>query len=114
MEKLDEEIIKSMKKRNLYYKALASFVIFILIVIKDISVSYFRVIPIRGPLNTMISWFLILPFSIVGFALSFIVVRHYYNYSVSSRRLFMDGVLLLSLPNLLYILYFFVQFFFTF
>ena len=99
-----------MKSRKLHYSALVSFVIFLVIATKDILVSYLELIPERGPLNAMVSWFLILPLSIIGFTLSVIVIKHYCGYMISRRMILLDGVLLLSLPTIMYISYFFIQF----
>lgn len=98
-----------MGNKKLFYSPLASFIIFLVIVAKDILVGYFEIIPIRSPQNRLVSWFLILPLIIIGFILSIKIVKHYYNYIISNRRVLVDWVLLLSLPTFLYISYFVIR-----
>jgi magnesium-transporting ATPase (P-type) len=103
-----------MQRKNLYYNALISFIIFIIIVCKDILVSYIQIIPERSPLNRLISWLLILPFSIIGTILSIKVVKYYIFYWNDKHRILIDKILILSLPILLYISYFIFQFIISF
>lgn len=98
-----------MKNRKLFYNALASFIIFLVIIAKDILVDYLKIIPVRSPQNRLVSWFLILPLLIIGFILSIKIVRHYCNYIISNRRVLVDWALLLSLPTFLYISYFVIR-----
>ena len=89
-------------------RALISFLIFIIIILQDYWVSYLRMIPERSPLNREISWFIILPLSALGVIFSVqIVIGNFYKKTNEKKRL-ININFILSLPCLLYCLFFFV------
>lgn len=94
-----------MDKKNLFYKALVSFIFFIVIAVRALLVGYLKLIPIRSPLNRGISWFLILPILLIGSVLSFTVVEYYISQWIKTHKLLVDRNLLLALPCLLFALY---------
>ena len=99
-----------MNTKNLYHNALFSFFIFIILISKDISVSFLHLIPERGPTNRLISWLVVLPISIVGIILSIRIVRHHLRYWLDKRVVLINWTLLLSLPILLYVMYYVILF----
>jgi len=108
--RVEKMINKFMQKRNLNKDALISFIIFIIIICKDVLVSYIQIIPERSPLNRLVSWFIIFPLSIIGIILSTKIVKYYVYYWVEKRYFLIGRTFLLSLPTLLYISYFLIQF----
>lgn len=93
------------KKAN--KKAIASFVIFCIILVKDILVSDLKLIPVRSPENRLISWFFILPITMIAIAFSIQIIKIKYLERGSANNRFFDINLLLALPVLLYIIYVF-------
>lgn len=65
-----------------------AFAIFIIVLIKDILVSDFKVLPVRSLLNRQISWFLILPLSLVGVVLASREIRR--TYLGSEKKVYGD------------------------
>jgi len=51
-------------------KPLTSFILFCIIISKEVMVSDFKLIPVRSRLNMLISYFIILPCFIVGITLA--------------------------------------------
>jgi len=89
-------------------KALISFLIFIIIILKDFLVGYLKIIPVRSPLNFYISWFIIVPLSVLGIFFSFqIIIENFYKKRNKKKRL-VDINFVLSLPCLFYCLFFIV------
>ena len=89
-------------------KALISFLIFIVIVTKDVLVSDFHVIPERSMLNRSISWFVILPISIMGVIFSIQVIKGFFFNRAGKKTSKINLNLILALPCLLYVLYYVV------
>jgi len=89
-------------------KAITSFIIFIIVFLKDILVSWYHLIPARSRLNREITWFFILPVSLIGVVLTIIVVRSAYLRKKTESKPFFDINVLLALPLLLYISFFIV------
>lgn len=91
--------------KNINRKALVSFIIFCIVLTKDILVSDLKIIPVRSPLNRAISWFIILPITVIGiiYSTQFIINRYFKNAKVNNRQL--DVNTFLALPILLYVLY---------
>lgn len=94
--------------RELKGKAIASFLIFIIVFLKDILVSGLHLIPERSQFNREISWFFIVPASLIGVGLSIIVIRAGYLRRKNEGKRFWDINVLLALPLLLYISLFIV------
>ena len=88
-------------------KALASCSIFIIVIIKDVLVSYFKIIPERGVTNRLVSWFFILPLIIIGGVLSLQVIRENYLQNKNRGEALFNINFIFSLPALIYFLYFF-------
>lgn len=88
------------------HKAILSFVIFLIVIVKDILVSYIELIPERSKVNRTISWFVILPLAIVGFIFSIQVIKETYLAKVKNNKHFLSLNLYLSLPMLVWFLYF--------
>jgi hypothetical protein len=89
--------------RGLKAKAKASFVVFIIVFSKDILVSGLHLIPERSRFNREISWFFIVPVSLIGVVFSLRVIRDaYLKKKKEGGRLFNINVLF-ALPLLLYI-----------
>lgn len=82
-----------------------AFIIFVVVLTKDILVSGFEIIPVRSPLNREISWLFILPISVIGLVLAIQTIRR----TVSSKKKDGSGIvnvnLVLSVPILLYIVF---------
>jgi hypothetical protein len=93
-------------RKGIKYKAIASFVIFVIIVTKDILVSCFHVIAERSRMNRTISWFIILPLAVIGVLLSILIIREKYFQKAARKNRFIDANLLLALPNIIYVGYF--------
>jgi hypothetical protein len=85
---------------NINRKALMSFIIFCIVLTKDILVSDIKIIPVRSPLNRAISWFIILPITIIGiiYSIQYIKNRCYKNTKLDINIFF-------ALPLLVYVLY---------
>jgi len=92
-----------MKLETINKKAFISFVIFVIIIVKDILVSGLQVIPERGLTNRLISWFFIIPIMIIATVLSMQVIRE--KYLQRKSKPFFDISLLLAIPTLLCFLY---------
>jgi hypothetical protein len=90
---------------NINRKALVSFIIFCIVLAKDILVSDLKIILVRSPLNRAISWFIILPITVIGiiYSIQFIRKCYFKNSKVNNRQL--DVNTFLALPILLYVLY---------
>jgi len=101
-----------MNLKTINKKAFISFVIFIIILVKDLLVSVLQVIPERGPTNRLISWFFIIPIMIIGTVLSIQIIRE--KYLQRKRKPFFDINLLLAIPTLLCFLYIFGMMIFVF
>lgn len=87
-------------------KAVISFILFLIILIKDILVSYLELIPHRSSINRLLSWFIILPLTIIGITLSVqVIVGSFLQWKNANRRL-INTNFILSTPILLYVLYF--------
>jgi len=86
-------------------KAIISLLIFFVIFTKDYLVSYLHIIPERSPLNRSISWFLILPLSILGVIFSIQIIRSKILERKNEMKSVFDLNFILSLPCLLYVLY---------
>ena len=82
-----------------------AFAIFMIVLVKDILVSGFEIIPVRSLLNRQLSWFFILPISLIGAVLAIQAIQR----AVSSRKEKGSGIintnLVLSVPILLYIVF---------
>ncbi len=102
-----------MRSNKLKYKSIFSFVIFLLVLLKDFIVSYLDLIPERSRTNRTISWFIILPLVVVGVVFSLQVIKEIYLAKSSKKDRFLDLTFYLSLPMLIMILYFFVTILFT-
>jgi hypothetical protein len=94
-----------MVSKKLNRKAVISFIIFCIILLKDVLVSDFKLIPIRSPANRAISWFIILPLTIIGVFLSFQILKKKSVLMYKEREFFIDANILISIPILLYVLY---------
>ena len=92
-----ERISKSRKK------AVITFLIFIVCIAKYILVNLFEVIPRYGSTSRNITWFIIVPALIIGLILSISVIREDFKLK---RKNWIN--LILSLPILIFIFYFFV------
>ena len=94
-------------------KALISFCLFLIIITKDLLVSYYHVIPERGKANRVISWFVILPLMIIAVTLSInVLLAILKNKKLASNSKTFS--ILFSLPSLLYFLYFLVMIIYVF
>ena len=101
-----EKINKSfMPATHLSNKALFSFFAFVIAVIKDILVSWLKLIPERGLSNRIISYCVIMPLLIIGLIFSVQGIRRNYKFKVQQNKLFFDINLLLALPTPLCFLY---------
>lgn len=94
--------------RELKGKAIASFLIFIIVFLKDILVSGLHLIPERSQFNREISWFFIVPASLIGVVLSLIIIRDSYLRKKNKGKRLLDVNVLIVLPLLLYISLFIV------
>jgi hypothetical protein len=94
-----------MEVKRVNKKAVISFIIFIIAILKDILVSGLKIIPERGILNRSISWYFILPIIIVGTILSVIMIAENYKKKKNEGGIFFDINLILSLPTLLCFMY---------
>jgi len=106
MEKIDHQL---MLKNDLNKRALISFFIFIIIVLKDFLVSYLGIIPERGSLNRTISWSFILPISLLGIIFSIQVINENFKRLKEGRR-FIDISFIISLPCLFYCMFYVIIF----
>lgn len=95
-------------KNKLKVKALLSFIIFILIIAKDILV-YYNVIPVYSLLNRHISYFVILPLWVIGMILSVWTLGELFWVSRQLKKVIRDLNFWLVLPILLDTLYFFIR-----
>jgi hypothetical protein len=95
-----------MRSSTTRHKAILSFVIFMIIIVKDILVSYLDIVPERSKVNRTISWFIILPLAIVGFILSVQVIKELYLAKVKTHKRFLNLNLYLSVPMMFWFLYF--------
>ena len=89
-------------------KAIASFVIFILVFLKDMLVSGFQIIPERSPVNRAISWLFVLPATLIGVVLSIRVIRAGYLRKKNGGARMFDISAIFALPLLIYISFFIV------
>lgn len=90
---------------GIYKKVLVSFIFFCIVIVKDILISDLELIPIRSPINRMISWFVILPIFFIGLLFS---IQYFYQTFVRSRKSTDDKKYLntfLALPMVLYLIY---------
>ncbi len=90
---------------GIYKKVLVSFIFFCIVIVKDILISDLKLIPIRSPINRMISWFVILPIFFIGLLFS---IQYFYQTFVRSRKSTDDKKYLntfLALPMFLYLIY---------
>ncbi len=102
---MEKIIITFMPATHLSNKALFSFFAFVIAVIKDILVSWVRIIPERGLSNIIISYCVIMPLLIIGLVFSVQVIRRNYKYKVQLNKRFIDINLLFALPTPLCFLY---------
>jgi hypothetical protein len=91
--------------KNIHKKALISFFAFCIILIKDILVSDFKIIPVRSPLNRAISWFIIFPITIIGMVFSLQVIRRKYLEVKEVVKSLFDINVMISMLILLYVVY---------
>jgi len=84
-------------------KAVISFIIFIICLTKYVLVNLYEVIPRYGSTSRDITWFIILPAVIIGLILSISVISENFK---SNRKNLIN--ILLVLPMLFFIFYFFV------
>jgi hypothetical protein len=89
-------------------KAIASFVIFIIVFLKDILVSGMQIIPVRSPLNRAISWLVIAPGALIGVVLSIQVIRAGYLRKKNGGSRLFDISTIFALPLLIYVSFFLV------
>ena len=82
-------------------KAIASFVIFILVFLKDILVSGFQIIPERSPVNRAISWLFVLPATLIGVVLSILVIKAGYLRKKNGGTRMFDISAIFALPLLI-------------
>ena len=94
--------------------AIISFIIFIIVVLKDILVSFLEIIPERSPANRLISWLFILPLIIIGAVLSVKIIRESYLKKKNEGKQLLNINLILSLPALFCFLYVFVRIVYAF
>src|SRR5689334_4159182 len=87
-------------------KALLSFVIFILVFLKDLLVSGLHVIHPRSTLNFDLTYFFVVPASLIGVVSSILVVRDAYVRRKNNGTPFFDINVKLALPLLSYISFF--------
>lgn len=95
-----------MFSNKIRHKAILSFVIFLIVIVKDVLVSYLELIPERSKANRTISWFVILPLAIVGVILSIQVIKEAYLMKVKNNKRLLGFNIYLSLPMLVWLLYF--------
>lgn len=94
--------------KGLKGKAIISFVIFILVLLKDILVGWCHLIPGRSRLNRDLSWFFIIPISLIGVILSVNLIIDAYVKKKKEGERFFDINVLFALPLLMYISLFIV------
>lgn len=94
-------------KNKLNIKALLSFIIFVLIITKDILVAY-NIIPVRSLMNRQISYFVVLPLWIVGMVLSVWVMSEFFLVRRNLKKTIANINFWLALPILLDTIYFFI------
>jgi hypothetical protein len=82
--------------------AILSFVIFLIIVAKDILINELELLSPYGRENRLISWLLIMPLFFVGLFLSVSAIRK----QLTSKSRFLNTNTFLVLPMLLYSLWF--------
>ena len=87
-------------------KALLSFVIFILVFLKDLLVSGLHVIRPRSMLNFNLTYFFVVPASLIGVVLSILIVKDACLQKKNNGIPFFDINVKLALPLLLYISFF--------
>ncbi|MBX3241947.1 MAG: hypothetical protein KIT80_13245 [Chitinophagaceae bacterium] len=97
-------------KRRTVLKANLSFIFFIVIVIKDVLVSVFKVIPERSPANRLISWFIIVPLTVIGIIFSIQVIKT--SFLQRKNKPIINKNVILSLPILFLGLYFLMMIFY--
>lgn len=95
------------KKNKLKIKALLSFIIFILIITKDLLVEY-NIIPVRSLLNRQLSYFVVLPLWIIGMILSVWVMVELFLVRRGLKKVIANINFWLALPILLDTIYFFI------
>ena len=97
-----------MNNKNFNKKAVTSFIFFLIILLKEIIVNYFELIPVRSKLNRSLSWFGVAPLMIVGAFLSFLVLKN----KVTDRKKvggeILDFSFLMSLPSAIIFIYFLI------
>jgi len=91
--------------KSIHNKAIFSFLSFIIAIIKDILVIYFKLLPIRSVSNWLLSYFFILPILIIGLFFSMQVISRNYNSIKDKKSKFWDQNLLLSIPTPLCFIY---------
>jgi hypothetical protein len=86
-------------------KALASFIIFCVVLTKDVLVNDLKLIPVRSPANRLVSWFIILPITIIGiiFSIQFFKIKYFKNNKAKDRQFAVN--VFLAIPILLYAIY---------
>jgi hypothetical protein len=89
-------------------KALISFITFIIAVLKYVFINKLETVNPYGPINSKISWYLILPLMMVGIFLSLWVIRDNYYSRMKNKQRFIDLNFLMALP----IIIFFVNMFY--
>lgn len=102
------------QKNKLNIKALLSFIIFVLIITKEVLVNYYHVIPVRSLLNRQISYFVILPLWLIGLVLSIWVMIELSLSHRNIKRFVANINFWLALPILIDVGYFFIEFIFFF
>lgn len=95
--------------KRLKGKSITSFVIFIIVFLKDILVSWYHLIPGRSRLNRELSWFFIIPISLIGVILSVNLIIDAYVKKKKEGARFFDINVLFALPLLVYISLFIVM-----
>lgn len=85
--------------------AIISIVSFAVVILKDIIVSYFEIIPERSAVNRIISWVFILPLIIISAILALRAIREEYLKKKNRGESFLNINLILSLPALFGFLY---------
>ena len=100
-----------MSTKSVRLLSIISFCLFLFIVVKDLAVSYFQIIPVRGKLNRDISWFVIVPLSFIGIALSVIVLLNLYAVrKKKTKKQYLT--IFMAVPILLYVAYFIFRLFY--
>jgi hypothetical protein len=87
-------------------KAVFSFSVFLVVLLKDILVSGFAIIPQRGSLNGIISYLFILPLSLIGLLSSVTVIWDAFINKRKNNIRFFNKDVILALPLLVYVLFF--------